>query len=344
MLPPPTPRNETRTGLLCAVAAYTIWGLFPLYWPLLEPTGAVEILAHRMVWSLAAVLVVLAVTRRWSWIPGLLRQPKRLGMVALGAVLISTNWAAYIWAVNSGHVIEASMGYFFNPLVSIAVGVLVLRERLRPTQWAAVGVGGAAVVVLAIGYGKLPWVALTLALTFSAYSLVKKKVALGGLESMAAETAVQFLPALGFLLFLGAQGRSTFTATGPGHALLLMGTGVITALPLICFGVAAVRLPLSVIGMVQYLTPVFQFVLGLVVFHEAMPAERWAGFALVWLALAMLTWDAARAARTARAELRKARDKAEDVRDAGPAAGTDATAKALAEPGAAEPEAGAVAK
>ncbi|GHC66268.1 EamA family transporter RarD [Streptomyces cinnamoneus] len=307
---PQKSRNETRTGLLCGVLAYGIWGLFPLYWPLLEPAGALEILAHRMVWSLAAVVVVLAITRRWAWIPPLLRQPRRLGMVALGALVISANWGIYIWAVNSGHVVETSLGYFINPLVTIGLGVLVLRERLRPAQWAAVAVGVAAVVVLAIGYGKPPWIALAIAATFSTYSLVKKKVGLDGLESMAAETAVQFLPALGLLLFLGAQGKSTFAAEGVGHSLLLLGTGAITALPLISFGAAAVRLPLSVTGMLQYLAPVFQFALGLTVFHEAMPAERWAGFALVWLALAMLTWDALRTARHARAELRAAQERA----------------------------------
>ncbi|MGW1077932.1 EamA family transporter RarD [Streptomyces sp. NPDC002537] len=306
----PTARSETRTGLLCSVAAYSIWGLFPLYWPLLEPSGAGEILAHRMVWSLATVLIALAVTRRWGWIRPLLRQPKRLALIAIGAALISVNWGVYIWGVNSGHVVETSMGYFINPLVSIAFGVLVLRERLRAVQWTAVGVGAAAVVVMAVAYGKPPWIALTLAATFSTYGLVKKKVGLGGLESMAAETAVQFLPALGFLLFLGADGGSTYASEGAGHALLLMGTGAITALPLICFGIGAVRLPLSVMGMVQYLAPVFQFALGLLVFHETMPAERWAGFALIWLALALLSWDALRTARTARTELRAAQDKA----------------------------------
>ncbi|MCA6095678.1 EamA family transporter RarD [Streptomyces sp. SCA3-4] len=307
---PQKSRNETRTGLLCGVLAYGIWGLFPLYWPLLEPAGALEILAHRMVWSLAAVVAVLAITRRWAWIPPLLRQPRRLAMVALGALVISANWGIYIWAVNAGHVVETSLGYFINPLVTIGLGVLVLRERLRPAQWAAVAVGVAAVIVLAVGYGKPPWIALAIAATFSTYSLVKKKVGLDGLESMAAETAVQFLPALGLLLFLGTQGESTFAAEGVGHSLLLLGTGAITALPLISFGAAAVRLPLSVIGMLQYLAPVFQFALGLAVFHEAMPAERWAGFALVWLALAVLTWDALRTARHARAELKAAQERA----------------------------------
>ncbi|WP_372408408.1 EamA family transporter RarD [Streptomyces luteireticuli] len=307
---PGTQRDETRAGFLYGVAAYAIWGLFPLYWPLLEPSGASEILAHRMVWSLVTVVVVLAVTRRWAWIPPLLRQPKRLGMIALGAATISVNWGIYIWAVNSGHVVETSLGYFINPLVVIALGVVVLRERLRKAQWAAVGIGAAAVVVLAAGYGKLPWIALGISASFGTYSLIKKKVGLGGLESMAAETAVQFLPALAYLLFLGGGGGSTFASEGAGHAALLVASGAITALPLVSFGAAAVKLPLSVLGMLQYLAPIFQFALGLAVFHESMPTERWAGFALVWLALAVLTWDALRAARAGRAELNAARDKA----------------------------------
>ncbi|MFE6780493.1 EamA family transporter RarD [Streptomyces sp. NPDC057702] len=308
-----TSANEARTGLVYGFAAYGMWGLFPLYWPLLEPTGAVEILAHRMVWSLGAVAVILLVLRRWSWIRPLLRQPKRLGLIALAATVISVNWGMYIWSVNSGHVVESALGYFINPLVSIAFGVLLLRERLRPAQWAAVGVGVAAVVVLTVGYGKLPWIALTLAFSFGTYSLVKKRIGLDGLESLAAETAMQFLPALGFLVFLGARGDSTFATEGVGHALLLAGCGFITAVPLICFGAAAVRLPLSTIGMMQYIAPTFQFVLGLVVFHEEMPAERWAGFALVWLALALLTWDALRTAHRSRIALRAAAVRAGEV-------------------------------
>ncbi|MFT2016496.1 EamA family transporter RarD [Streptomyces sp. 796.1] len=305
-----TSANETRTGLAYGFAAYGMWGLFPLYWPLLEPTGAVEILAHRMVWSLGAVVIILLVLRRWSWIGPLLRQPKRLGLIAIAATVMSVNWGVYIWGVNSGHVVEAALGYFINPLVSIAFGVLLLHERLRRAQWAAVGVGVAAVAVLTVGYGKPPWIALTLAFSFGTYGLIKKRLGLDGLESLAAETGIQFLPALGFLVFLGARGDSTFTSEGVGHALLLVGCGFITALPLICFGASAVRLPLSTIGMMQYIAPTSQFVLGLVVFHEEMPIERWAGFALVWLALALLTWDALRTARHSRAALRAAAARA----------------------------------
>ncbi|MEV5356416.1 EamA family transporter RarD [Streptomyces sp. NPDC052693] len=274
-----------------------MWGLVPLYWPLLKPAGATEILAHRMVWSLVFVGAALLVLRRWAWAGELLRQPRKLGLIAVAATVITVNWGLYIWAVNSGHVVEASLGYFINPLVTIAMGVLLLKERLRPVQWAAVGTGCAAVVVLTIGYGRLPWISLCLAFSFATYGLVKKKVNLGGVESLAAETAIQFLPALAFLVWLSARGGATFTAEGPGHAALLASAGIVTALPLVCFGAAAIRVPLSTIGLLQYMTPVFQFLLGVFYFHEEMPPERWAGFALVWLALALLTGDALRTAR-----------------------------------------------
>lgn len=298
--------NEGRIGLLNGFAAYGMWGLVPLFWPLLKPAGSVEILAHRMVWSLVVVGVALLFVRKWGWAKELIRQPKRLGLVAIAAAVITVNWGVYIWSVNSGHVVEASLGYFINPLVSIALGVLLLKERLRPAQWAAVGTGFAAVLVLAIGYGQPPWISLVLAFSFGTYGLVKKKVNLSGLESLTAETAVQFLPALGYLVWLAAQGRSTFGTEGAGHAVLLASTGVVTAIPLVCFGAAAIRVPLSTLGLLQYLAPVFQFVLGIWYFHEAMPPERWAGFALVWLALAVLTWDALRTARTNRARLAEA--------------------------------------
>jgi chloramphenicol-sensitive protein RarD len=293
------PRGERHIGLLNGFAAYGMWGLVPLFWPLLKPAGAMEILAHRMVWSLVFVGAALLVLRRWAWAGELLRQPRRLGLVAIAATFITLNWGLYIWSVNSGHVVEASLGYFINPLVTIAMGVLLLKERLRPVQWLAVGTGGAAVLVLTVGYGRPPWISLGLAFSFATYGLVKKKLNLGGVESLAAETVVQFLPALGFLVWLTARGDSTFTTEGAAHAALLVSAGIVTALPLVCFGAAAIRVPLSTIGLLQYLTPVFQFLLGVFYFGEAMPPERWAGFALVWLALTLLTWDALRTARRA---------------------------------------------
>ncbi|WP_043264931.1 EamA family transporter RarD [Streptomyces sp. CT34] len=304
------PRSDQRAGLAYGLAAYTMWGLLPLYWHLLSAAAPAEILAHRMVWSLPVAVVILAVLRRWSWIRPLLRQPRRLGLILVCAVVISLNWFLYIWAVNSGHVLEASLGYFINPLVSIAFGVLVLRERLRPLQWTAVGVGALAVVVMTVAYGKMPWIALGLALSFATYGLVKKGIKLDGIEGFSAETALQALPALGYLVFLGVRGESGFTTGGVGQALLLSACGIATAVPLICFGASAVRLPLTTIGMLQYLAPTFQFLLGLTVFHEAMPAERWAGFALVWAALAVLTWDALRTARRGRTELDRAAARA----------------------------------
>uniref|UniRef100_A0AAU2JU20 EamA family transporter RarD n=1 Tax=Streptomyces sp. NBC_00049 TaxID=2903617 RepID=A0AAU2JU20_9ACTN len=296
-------QNEQRTGLISGFGAYGIWGLVPLFWPLLKPSGAVEMLAHRMVWSLAVVGVALLALRRWTWMRELARQPRKLGLTALAAMVISVNWGLYIWAVNNGQVVEASLGYFINPLVSIAIGVLLLGERLRRAQWVAVGISFVAVLVLAVGYGRPPWLSLALAFSFAIYGLLKKKINMGGLESLSAETALLFLPALGYLLWLGAQGQSTFASHGVGHSLLLASTGLVTAIPLVLFGAAAIRVPLSTLGLLQYMPPVFQFLLGILYFHEAMPPERWAGFSLVWVALTILTWDALRSAQRSRARL-----------------------------------------
>ncbi|MFI8087915.1 EamA family transporter RarD [Streptomyces sp. NPDC086080] len=314
------PAAERRTGLLNGFAAYGMWGLVPLFWPLLKPAGAVEILAHRMVWSLFFVAAALLFIRRWAWLGELLRQPRRLALVTVAAAVITVNWGVYIWAVNSGHVVEASLGYFINPLVTIAMGVLLLKERLRPAQWAAVGVGAGAVVVLTVGYGRPPWISLCLAFSFATYGLVKKKVNLGGVESLAAESTILFLPALGYLLWLSSRGDATFGTEGTGHALLLVAAGIVTALPLACFGAAAIRVPLSTLGLLQYMTPVFQFLLGILYFKEAMPPERWAGFLLVWLALALLTWNALRTAHRSARTLAAERAGAERGPEGVPAA------------------------
>ncbi|WP_083976754.1 EamA family transporter RarD [Kitasatospora azatica] len=302
---PQTARSEAGKGLWYGLAAYGMWGLFPLYWPLLEPSGATEILANRMVWSLLAAVAILAARRHWGWLRPLLREPRRLALSALAATVIGVNWGVYIWGVNSGHVVETSLGYFINPLVTIAFGVLLLRERLRRAQWAAVGIGAVAVVVLTLGYGRLPWIALTLALSFGCYGLLKKKVALGGLESFALEAAFLFPFALGYLVYLALTGHSSFGHSA-GHATLLALTGPITAVPLLCFGASAIRLPLSTMGLMQYLAPTFQFLIGIAYFHESMPPARWAGFALVWSALVVLSWDALRRMRADRRPLPQA--------------------------------------
>ncbi|MFE6057578.1 EamA family transporter RarD [Streptomyces sp. NPDC056431] len=326
--------NEERAGLLYGIGAYGMWGLVPLFWPLLKPAGSVEILAHRMVWSLAFVGIALLAVRRWGWIRELVRSPRKLALITVAAAVITVNWGLYIWSVNTGHVVEASLGYFINPLVTIALGVLVLQERLRPAQWAAVGIGFAAVLVLAIGYGQPPWISLTLAFSFAVYGLVKKKVNIGGLESLAAETAVQFLPALGYLVWLGTQDTLAFGAHGAGHTTLLVATGIVTAVPLVCFGAAAIRVPLSTLGLLQYLAPTFQFLLGVLYFHEEMPPERWAGFSLVWLALTILTWDALRTARRSRAAMEAAKTKAtaEAAAEAEAAEAGTVTAEGTTEP------------
>jgi chloramphenicol-sensitive protein RarD len=286
----------SRTGLICGVAAYLLWGLFPLYWPLLEPAAAVEILAHRMVWSMVFLVGLLALTRGFRWIRKLDR--RRVRLLAIAAALITVNWGVFIYAVNSGHVVETSLGYFINPLISVALGVLVLHETLRPHQRIAVGIAFVAVLVLTVDYGRPPWIALTLAFAFGLYGLVKKRVGLDGAESLTAETAFVVVPALGYLLWLGADGAGTFTSEGAGHVALLVTSGAVTAIPLVLFGAAAIRVPLVTIGLLQYMAPVMQFLIGVVVYGESMPLSRLAGFMLVWVALAVFTVDAVRAARS----------------------------------------------
>ena len=282
--------------MLYGVAAYLLWGLFPVYWPLLEPAGPIEILAHRIVWSLLVVATVLAVTRNWAWVRPLLADRATLARMALAAVLISVNWATYIWGVNNDHVVETSLGYFINPVVTVLIGVVVLHERLRQVQWAAIGLGTIAVLVLAVDYGRPPWIALTLAFSFGTYGLLKKQVGatVGAVQSLTVETAVLFVPALTFLVVLDARGDGQLGHTGLGHGLLLASAGIATAVPLLFFASAARRIPLSTLGLLQYIAPVLQFLTGVLLYDEPMPASRWVGFVLVWAALAVLTFDGLR--------------------------------------------------
>ncbi|MFL6140579.1 MAG: EamA family transporter RarD [Labedaea sp.] len=293
---------EYHRGMGFGAAAYGMWGLFPLYWPLLRPAGDIEILAHRMVWSLlfvAALLTVSGLRGRvgWAALLAVVADRRRLGLLAGAAMLITVNWGTYIYGVNNGHVVETALGYFTGPLVSVVVGVLLLHERLRPAQWVAVGFGAAAVVVLTAGYGRPPWIALLLAFSFGSYGLLKKLANTGAIESLAAETGITAVPALVYLLILGGTGAGTFTGHGAGHALLLAASGAVTALPLLAFGAAATRIPLSMVGLLQYIAPVMQFLLGILVFGEHMPVERWIGFTMVWLGLTILTWDGLRRSR-----------------------------------------------
>jgi chloramphenicol-sensitive protein RarD len=288
--------TELRRGTAFGAAAYLLWGLFPLYFPLLEPAGALEILAHRVVWSLVVVLVLLAAGRSWSWVRPLLRDRRTLASMVLAAALIALNWALYIWAVNSEHVVETSLGYFITPVVLVLIGVVVLHERLRPVQWAAIGLGTVAVLVLTVDYGRPPWIALGLAASFATYGLIKKRVGatVGAVQSLTVETAALVLPALAYLLTLESRGEGHFGHVGVGHSLLLASAGVATAVPLLLFASAARRVPLSTLGLLQYLAPVLQFLIGVVVYDEPMPASRLAGFALVWTALLVLSVDGLR--------------------------------------------------
>jgi len=283
---------ETRRGFLLGFAAYAMWGLFPLYWPLLEPAGAIEILAHRIFWSLAVMAGLILALGRRRQLRKVLTSPRTRGILALAAVVIAVNWGTYIWGVNNGHVVETSLGYFINPLVTVLMGVVVLGERLRTMQWVAMGIATVAVVGLTVEYGRPPWVALVLAFSFGSYGLAKKKANTGAVESLTVETLVLAPVAAGYLLWLGAQGTSTFTTEGAGHVLLVVGTGVVTAIPLICFGAAATRVSMTTIGLLQYVAPTIQFALGVFLFGEPMPAMRWVGFTLVWLALAIFTFEA----------------------------------------------------
>ena len=286
-----------RSGFTAGVAAYLLWGLFPLYWPLLRPAAAVEILAHRVVWSAVVVAAILAMTGGFAWLRTLGR--RRAGLLALAAVLISINWGMFIHGVNSEQVVETSLGYFINPLVTVALAVAVLGERLRRYQLIAVVIAGVAVLVLTLDYGRPPWIALTLAFSFALYGLVKKRADVDGVRSLAVETAFLVAPAGAYLLWLASTGAGTFTSEGAGHTALLMAGGIATAIPLMLFGVAAVRVPLTTLGLLQYMTPTMQFLIGVLLYGEPMPLSRLVGFLLVWVALTVFTVDAVRATRAA---------------------------------------------
>lgn len=295
-----------RSGVFYGIGAYGLWGLFPLYFALLEPASPPEVLAHRIVWSVLVVVGLLAATRRLRALRRTAADPRSRWLLTGAAVLIATNWGVYIYAVSVDRVLEAALGYFITPLVSVAFGVLIFKERLRRTQLLALGLGTIAVVVLTAYYGGFPWISLVLAATFGSYGLLKKLAGAGAAEGLALETLVLLVPAVAFLALLGGAGDSTFASEGLGHALLLGAAGPITAIPLLLFAACVTRIPLTTVGLLQYITPVLQFLIGWLVAGEALPLSRWIGFALVWSALVVLTWDGMRAAgrqRTAAARV-----------------------------------------
>ncbi|MBY8871885.1 EamA family transporter RarD [Micromonospora sp. PLK6-60] len=297
--------NQLRLGYLYGVGAYLLWGFFPLYLKLLRPAGPVEILAHRVVWSVLFVALLLAAARNIGFLRALARRPRALAGIGAAAVLIGINWGTYIYGVNSDRVVETALGYFINPLVVVLLGVFVLHERLRPGQWAALGVGLVAVLVLTVDYGRLPYLALTLAFSFAGYGLVKKRLGLPATEGLFVESAALALPALAYLGWLAQRGDATFGHVSAAHTGLLVLAGAATAIPLLLFAGAANRLPLSSLGMIQYLAPILQLGCGVLIFHEPMPPARLAGFALVWVALIVFTADAVRHARRTRADARR---------------------------------------
>ena len=289
-------RSEKSLGLIFGLSAYILWGLFPLYWPLLKPASAYEIVAHRAVWTLAFCLIVLFFHKKLRHTFAQLRKLKILLGLAATSALISINWIVYIWATNNGHVVEASLGYYINPLVIIAFGVLLLKEKMRPGQWVAVGIATTGVAVLTIDYGRLPWIALTLALSWGSYGVIKKVLGLGALEGLTIETMLSFFPYVAFLLFLQGNGTGQF-GHHLGLSLLLLSAGAITAIPLLLFNGSTTRLPYTVIGLLQYITPTIQFSIGVWVRHEAMPTARWVGFLFIWCALIALAIDLLRSSR-----------------------------------------------
>jgi len=284
-------------GLLFGVSAYTLWGLFPIYWPLLKPANPLEIVSHRAVWTLVFCFIILSLTKTLSSTLALLKRPKIVAGLFLSSILISINWIIYIYAANSGHVVEASLGYYINPIVVIATGVIILKEKMRPLQWVSVGVATLGVGVLTIDYGRLPWIALGLALSWGSYGLVKKQLGLGALEGLSIETLLSSGAYLGYLIWLGNSGEGQFLHSWK-LTLLFIGGGAVTAIPLLLFNGSTNRLPLTLIGLLQYITPTIQFCIGVWYYNEDMPAARWAGFLIIWVALVALTIDLVKSSRT----------------------------------------------
>jgi chloramphenicol-sensitive protein RarD len=297
------PHGEVGRGTLLGFAAYGIWGLFPLYFDALKPAGPWEILAHRILWTLLFCLLLLAVTRDVAWVRPLLRRRRLVAGLATAALLIAVNWVVYVAAVTSGHTSDAALGYFLNPLVTVALGVIVLGERLRMLQWGAVAIGLVAGVYLGVTAGRIPWAALTLAMSFALYGLTKKKVGatLPAVHGLTVETVILAPVAAVLLAVVARHSGLEFGQHGALHTWLLVGSGVATAVPLLFFAAAARRIPLVTIGLIQFITPVMQLLVAVLLLDEVMSTERWVGFGIVWVALLVLSVDSILALRRRRA-------------------------------------------
>lgn len=298
----PAQDKPSGSGIAFAVGAYLLWGFLPVLFFALRESGPLEIVSWRIVLSVVFCALIVTVTRSWPKLVRILHDRRTMLALSLAAVFILVNWVVYVYASVSGHVVEASLGYFTNPIVTVLLGVIVLRERLRPLQWAALGISAVAVLVIAIGYGSFPWIALTLAFSFGLYGLVKKRVgpSADAVSGLTIETAVLAPAAAVVLVVIALTSGLSLGSLGTAHTLLTLSLGVATAVPLILFAAAARRLPLIYIGLAQYIAPILQLLVGVVILHEAMPPERWVGFAIVWLALIILTADMLMQARRQR--------------------------------------------
>jgi len=272
-------------GILHAFGAYFIWGLVPIYWKLLKHVPATQLIGHRIVWSFVLLAVILLMGRKWTELWTSISDRKIVCIYSIAAVLCGFNWLIYVWAVTAGHIVECSLGYFINPLFSVLLGVVFLRERLRPFQWVSLGLAAAGVAYLTIIYGRLPWIALGLAFTFGSYGLVKKKAPLNSLNGLALETGILFVPGLAFLAYVDRTGQGAFLHTGLSSDLLMVGAGFITTIPLLFFASAAQRIPLTTIGVLHYITPTLQLLLGVLVYREAFSTTQVLGFGIVWIGL-----------------------------------------------------------
>lgn len=284
-------------GVGYALSAYILWGLLPIYWKWLHTVPALQVISHRVVWSVLTLAVVITVTRQWPAFRAAARQPRVLGVYLAAAALIGANWLVYIWAVTAGYIVETSLGYFINPLLSVLLGVVFLRERLRVWQWVPIGLAAAGVLYLTFAYGSLPWIALTLAATFGVYGLVKKTAPLGSVFGLTLETALLAPLALVYLLVMEATPQGAFLHTDLPTALLLAGAGLVTTAPLLLFASAAQRIPLSLVGILQYLAPTLQFLIGVYLYHEPFTPHQFVGFALVWAGLLIFGVEGALAYR-----------------------------------------------
>ncbi len=278
-----------KKGVWLGIGAYAAWGLFPIYWKWLHQVPAVQLLAHRIVWSFVLLAVVLVVMRQWRAFRAEALHFRTIGTYFVAALLLSINWLTYVWAVNAGYIVETSLGYFINPLLSVLLGVIILHERLRRAQWIAVGLAAAGVIYLTLAYGSLPWIALTLAFSFGLYGLVNKIAPLGALHSLTLETGLLFVPMLLYLILAEVQGEGAFLHTDGVSTLLLIGGGVVTVVPLLMFAAAVRLIPLSLVGILQYIAPTLQFLIGVLIFGEAFTPTQFVGFGLVWLALIVFT-------------------------------------------------------